>query len=205
MKWQDFDAIIFDLGGVVLNIDYNRTADAFIRLGIPNFDDLYSQAAQTDLFDRFETGKISAFHFINRLLDLLPKGYNANQVVHAWNAMILDFPPSRIGLLQEIHSNIPTFLLSNTNELHIAHFSRLYKETVAAPPFESLFNKIYYSSEAGLRKPDKEFFELVLEENGLNPERTLFIDDSAQHIAGAKLTGLQTLHLANGLDIHSLS
>ena len=90
------EAIIFDLGGVLLNLDYDLTEKAFISLGMPNFGESYSQLQQVQLFDRYETGEISSFHFVNRLLDLLPPGTTANQVVHAWDAMILDFPAGKI-------------------------------------------------------------------------------------------------------------
>jgi glucose-1-phosphatase len=91
-KMETYKAIIFDLGGVILNLNYQLTEYAFIQLGMADFKTIYSQHNQKQLFDDFETGKVSQFHFINRMLDLLPKGCNGNQVVHAWNAMILDFP-----------------------------------------------------------------------------------------------------------------
>src|SRR5688572_2415866 len=96
---EQIEAVIFDLGGVIINLDYNRTSAAFKELGLTDFDATYSQLQQAELFDRFETGHISSFHFINRLLDRLPKGNNGNRVVHAWNAMIGDFPKERMEWL----------------------------------------------------------------------------------------------------------
>eukprot|EP01041_Mallomonas_annulata_P037369 gene37369-60648_t len=127
MKISDFDAIIFDLGGVILPIDYNKTADAFKDLGLTNFDELYSQANQSGLFDRFEIGEISAQHFINSILDYLPSQSNANKVVTAWNAMLLDFPQENLEFLAEVKSQKRTFLLSNTNEIHVQAFNRKLK------------------------------------------------------------------------------
>ena len=96
MKMNSFDAVIFDLGGVIINLDYQKTISAFQQLGMSNFEQVYSQMAQTDLFDLYETGQISTQHFINLLLPHLPVGTSPNKVVAAWNAMILDVPLKKI-------------------------------------------------------------------------------------------------------------
>ncbi len=204
MNMENIDAIIFDLGGVLINLDYQLTEDAFVNLGCTNFKELYSQLNQTDLFDRFETGKISLFHFVNRLLDQLPRGTNANQVVHAWDAMILDFPKDRMERLQEIGKQKRIFLLSNTNELHVMAVRSSLKKSVGHDNLESYFEKTYFSNEMGLRKPNAECFQTIIDENKLDPARTLFIDDSPQHIEGAKLVGLQTFFLERGMEVSTI-
>ena len=108
--YSKFDAIIFDLGGVVLNLDYQLTIDAFKKLGLEDFEAMYTQAKQSDLFDRFETGQISSQHFINKLLPFLPNDVTPNQVVHAWNAMILDFPIERLKFIENLNVNQPIYL-----------------------------------------------------------------------------------------------
>ncbi len=204
MKLKEFDAVIFDLGGVLINLDYQLTESAFVNLGCTNFNELFSQLNQTDLFDRFETGKVSSFHFVNRLLDMLPQGTNANQVVHAWNAMILDFPQERMNWLREIGSQQRIFLLSNTNDLHVSSVRSSLTKTVGHGDLESYFEKAYFSCDMGQRKPDEACFNMVLQENGLNPKTTLFIDDSPQHIEGAKKIGLNTFHLQKGEDVRGV-
>jgi len=99
IKEERLEAIIFDLGGVILNLNYQLTIEAFKSLGIEDFDKMYSQAKQNDLFDRFEIGQISSQYFINSLLPFLPNGTSPNKVVNAWNAMILDFPQERLRLI----------------------------------------------------------------------------------------------------------
>ena len=194
---EDVTAIVFDFGGIFINLDYNATINAFKELGIENFDELYSQAQQSNLFDNYETGKISSQRFINRLLDFLPAKTTPNQVVEAWNAMLLNIEPEKIKLLAELRKSYPVYLLSNTNDLHIEVAFRRWKNTIGESIHES-FDKIYLSHEVGLRKPNKEVFELVCNENNLEPKHTLFIDDTEQHINGAKLIGLQThLHVTN--------
>ena len=102
-----FSTVLFDLGGVLIRLDYQRTITAFKQLGISNFDELYTQANQQQLFDLFETGMISPQRFINQLLDFLPNGASPNQVVNAWNAMILDVPDASIDVLHySLHMKI---------------------------------------------------------------------------------------------------
>lgn len=201
MKWKDFDAVIFDLGGVLINLDYDLTPEAFAEIGGADFKQLYSKASQNSLFDDFETGKVSSFHFINRILDLLPKGANANQVVHAWNKMILNFEKKRLDLLDQIRLEKPIFLLSNTNDLHMTQV-RMELKKISDRSLEDYFNKVYLSQEIGHRKPNREAFELILTENNLNPATTLFVDDSIQHIEGAQRVGLQAIHLTGELVDH---
>ena len=190
-------AIIFDFGGIFINLNYTATIDAFKKLGIANFDELYCQAQQSNLFDNYETGKISSQRFLNGLLNFLPAKTTPNQIVKAWNAMLLDIEPDKVSLLAELRKSYPVYLLSNTNDLHIDVAFRRWKTTIGQPIHNS-FDKIYLSHEVGLRKPTKEIFELVCSENNLNPTQTLFIDDTEQHINGAKLIGLQThLHTTN--------
>ncbi|MNK00360.1 Alpha-D-glucose-1-phosphate phosphatase YihX [compost metagenome] len=198
------EAIIFDLGGVLLNLDYDLTEKAFISLGMTNFGESYSQLQQTQLFDRYETGQISSFHFVNRLLDLLPAGTTANQVVHAWDAMILDFPLKRLQILEALSKQYRLFLLSNTNDLHIDAVRRALDKTVGHRELERYFEKTYFSSAIGMRKPDSKVFEFVCKENNLDPAKTLFIDDSPQHIEGARLAGVDGLFLEKGQEVFEL-
>lgn len=198
------EAIIFDLGGVLLNLDYDLTEKAFISLGMTNFGESYSQLQQTHLFDRFERGEVSSFHFINQLLDRLPLGTTANQVVHAWNAMILDFPVKRLQFLEELSKKYRLFLLSNTNDLHIDAVRRALEKAVGHRNLEQYFEKTYFSSAVGMRKPDSNIFEFVCTENNLDPSKTIFIDDSPQHVEGAKIAGIQAVLLERNQEVSSL-
>lgn len=191
MKLEAYDAVIFDLGGVVLDIDYQRTSDAFQALGLSDFDEIYSQAQQSGLFDRFEIGSISPQHFVNELLHFLPKGTTPNKVVHAWNQMLLDFPKENIDFLKKLGAQKRIFLLSNTNELHASAFERLFRNQYGFE-LKSLFEKAYYSHEIGKRKPDVATFQYLCEKNNLLGGQVLFVDDTEKHIRGAESSGLQT-------------
>lgn len=200
---SEFENIIFDFGGVIINIDYEATINAFKDLGISDFDALYSQAAQSDLFDAIETGRISPQHFINGILQLLPAGVTPNQVVHAWNAMILDIPKERIEFLQQLSQTHDIYLLSNTNSIHIDKAMREWNNKTQAD-INDVFKKVYLSHEMGMRKPDVEIFRHVCQEQGLDPSKTLFIDDSIQHIHGAREAGLHAHHLLSNETILSI-
>lgn len=192
----NFKAIIFDLGGVILNIDYHKTIEAFKTLGVLNFDELYTQAQQHNVFDDFETGKISDDEFRNYIREVSHQKLSDEQIDSAWNAMLLDLPESRVELLNTLNKKYPIYLYSNTNSIHLKAFSQIIsKQYNTELLLESLFLKTYYSHELGMRKPNQEGFLKIMSNHELNPERTLFIDDSEQHLKGAASVGLQTVWL----------
>ena len=204
LKNTAIKAIIFDLGAVILNIDYNITKREFERVGVQNFDDLFSKAKQNQLFDNFEKGLISNDVFRNELRNLSGIKLSDAQIDANWNAMLLELPMKRFEMLQQLSKVYPLYLLSNTNKIHEVAFVRYIEELVGWNNFNSLFKKIYLSHQINLRKPDIEIFEKVITDNQLNPSTTLFIDDSPQHVAGALKAGLVAFHLTDGVDICDL-
>ena len=202
MIGKEINAIVFDFGGVLINLNYQATIDAFKKLGITDFEKMYSQAQQSNLFNDIETGKISSQRFINGLLDYLPKNTTPNKVVEAWNAMILDVPEANLQLLRDLSKNYRIFLLSNTNALHISLAFRNWNK-VSESPIEAYFEKIYLSHEIGMRKPNQDIFDYVCLQSKLDPEKTLFIDDSEQHIIGATSLGIKTIHHKSNTLIHT--
>ena len=187
--------IIFDLGGVLLNIDYQATIKAFKALGISNFDEIYAQAAQNHMFDRFDKGEISPSVFREELRQITGLPLTDDTIDQTWYAMILDLPWPRIDLLQGIKANYRCFLLSNTNAIHIPLFhDYLYRE-YGMENLNAFFEKQYLSYDIGMRKPDREPFELILRENDLVAGQTLFIDDSIQHVEGARAVGIKSFWL----------
>lgn len=187
--------IIFDLGGVILNLDYNRTTEAFKQLGIAEFERIYSQAKQKQLFDEYEKGMISSDAFRAAITELIESRPTPLEIDRAWNAMLLDLPPQRLELLEKLKEKYRLFLLSNTNAIHITAYSAYLRQTFGFADLSHIFEKEYYSYLVGKRKPEREIFEMVLDENNLRAEETLFIDDSVQHIEGAQLAGINAYHL----------
>jgi putative hydrolase of the HAD superfamily len=188
-------AVIFDFGGVLIDIDYHRVVAAFRELGVPDFDQMYSQAKQTGLFDAFEIGKLSPLEFCEeiRLQSGLP--LTNDQITAAWNAIIIGMPRHREALVKKVAEITPVFLLSNTNQIHEDFFSAQLLEQFGYNPLTGMFNTVYLSHRIGKRKPEADAFFHVLDSHNLKPESTLFIDDSLQHIQGAQSVGLITHHL----------
>lgn len=200
-----YETIIFDLGGVLLNLDYSRTVMAFEKLGLKNADEFYSKAQQTALFDDLETGDLSEEDFRSYFREHINEELKDSDIDDAWNAMLLDFPEERIHLLSKLkeHSNI--YLFSNTNSIHLRAFRAILQQQFENDYLlEDIFIKAHYSHEFGMRKPHPETFKELLYAHGLNPKNTLFIDDSPQHIEGAKKIGIQAYHLENNEDISNL-
>jgi len=191
-------SVLFDLGGVVLNLDYQRTIQAFKSLGGSDFEARYSKAAQSDLFDLFETGKIDENEFRLGICKMLGKQVSDAEIDAAWNAMLLDLPFERIRFLKELSKNYPVYLFSNTNAIHLRKFQEIIeKEHGNAHLLETIFHKTYYSHLIGLRKPHVEAFQYILEDQNLQANEVLFIDDSLQHIQGASSIGIQAHHMEN--------
>jgi FMN phosphatase YigB (HAD superfamily) len=193
--------IIFDLGGVILNIDYQKPLAAFQALGI---QPSYSKQEQEVLFDQLETGKISSEEFLLQLQQKANPGVTTAQIRVAWNSILLEFPLRRLQLLQQLQLHYSLFLLSNTNEIHEEAFQEMLFRTCGFPNLAIFFDKVYYSHLVGLRKPDPAIFQRVLEENNLNPEETLFLDDSLQHIEAASVLHIQTLHIHEGISMETI-
>ena len=189
--------IILDLGGVIVDIDYQLTIEAFKKFGISNFEEVFSQFQQITLLDRFECGQISASTFRKELKKLLDIKHISDKTFdQAWNALLLDTSKQTLDFILELKQNYKIFLFSNTNEIHIKCFYEKYiNYNINSRDFETHFDKVYYSFKFGYRKPHKESFEKISLENNLNPSETLFVDDSIQHIQGARLTGLHTMHI----------
>ena len=194
--------IIFDLGGVILNIDYKLTITEFEKLGLKNADSFYSKKVQNPIFDKIEVGAISPKEFLEQLQKECNNA-SIELVENAWNAMLVDLPQSRLDYIKNLKNNYQIFLLSNTNAIHI----RAFKNKIGAEKwkaFSSVFDKMYLSHEIRFRKPDKEAFQIILEENKLKPNEVFFIDDSPQHIEAAKSLGINCYYLPDGEDITTL-
>lgn len=201
---NNYKNIIFDLGGVILNIDYTLLIKAFKNLEIEHFDELYSQAHQIKWFDQYEKGQISSADFRNEIRNYAKKDIPDTLIDTAWDAMLLDLPAERLKLLQAFRKTHRTFLLSNTNDIHMTAINKYLQKTYEISDLSGCFEKLYLSYKIGMRKPNADIFELVLSENKLIPAETLFIEDSIQHIEAAKNLGIQTHWLRKGEELSAL-
>ncbi len=189
--------IIFDLGGVILNIDPQRTIDELRNLGWKDFYQGGNQSLNRELFFQLEKGDSSPGTFRENVRQQVKYEITDIAIDHAWSAMILDMPADRIRYLEELKKTYRIFLLSNTNEIHRIKFHRDF-ELEYGYPFDHLFERNFYSHQMGMRKPDPRIYFQALNEANLIPEETLFIDDMKENIEAAKLTGMKVLHITPG-------
>jgi len=201
---REIKNIIFDLGGVIINLDTQLTIREFNKISSIPFEEVYTQSNQTELFNLFDKGKISDFEFFSKLRKQIRYEGQEADLLYAWNAMLLDVPEERLDILVQMKQNYNTFLLSNTCEPHIAAFENELYMQHGVKNFNDYFDKVYYSCRMGMRKPDKEIFQLVLAENDLVPEETVFIDDSIQHVKGAGECGINAYLLPKNMEVGDL-
>jgi FMN phosphatase YigB (HAD superfamily) len=194
--------IIFDYGNVIFRIDFNRCQQSFVDLGIQNVEDFFSHSGHHPLFNEFEKGKISSDEFREGIRQLAHHPNLTNdQIDTAWNSLLIGVPRGNHEALLATKAQYRTFLLSNNNEIHYEWIMKYLKSEYKLDSNAGFFEKDYYSHLMGMRKPDREIFEYVIDTHELEVGETLFIDDSPQHLKTAADLGLHT-HLLT-LD-HSL-
>jgi putative hydrolase of the HAD superfamily len=192
---QGVKNIIFDLGGVLFNIDFKKTEAAFVALGVENFSEMFTQYHSNDLFIQLETGAISPDEFYDAFRESTQIALTNHQIKTAWNALLIDFRLPSLEWLESIKNKYRIFLFSNTNQIHYESFLETYFIQTGKTNFNDFFEKAYYSQEMGLRKPSLEPFIQILENHGLVAAETVFIDDTLKNIEAAQQVGIQTIHL----------
>ena len=198
--------IIFDLGGVILDIDLLKGVSAMKQLGITDFESASKKFHQTNTFLNFEKGLISEQEFLEKLKEENKVEFNKQNFIAAWNNIIVGFRREPIELIDKLNKScrFKTFLLSNTNSLHKDFYTGILREQYSINGLEDLFEKVYFSHEINMRKPDAEIYHYVLKDGKMEPEETLFIDDSQANIETAEALGLETFHLVEGTSVNDL-
>ena len=202
---NDYQNIIFDLGGVILNLDYNKTVEEF-KKHIRNLDEsvFFGKEKQLPFFSDYEVGKIPTNNFRDSFRDYYQLSLTDAEFDRCWNAMIFDFPMERIKLIGNLRqSGKKVFLLSNINELHEYAVDESFAQLGVAGHFFDTFDKVYYSHRVGLRKPNLEIFEHVVSDNKIDKTDTLFIDDSLHHVLGSRSYGIDAIHLVRPATLES--
>ncbi len=200
VKLDGIRNIIFDLGGVLLNLDPRKTLQEFEKLGHVSLVETNPWDFQHEIFYKFERGLISIYEFHAGIKEILANGATDEQIDHAWTAMLLDIPKIRVNIVLNLKKKFNTYLFSNTNAIHVQKIQSDFREQHGIE-LPSLFMKDYYSNEIQVRKPDLESFLKVIELSGVNPEETLFVDDFEKNIKGAQASGLRTFWLEPGMTI----
>jgi len=200
---QGVKNIIFDLGGVLLNIDPKKTIEAFGALGMEQLIGDKGLTYDHDIFYQMEQGKITPDEFRNGVRKLLSANISSEEIDAAWTAMLLDFPAIRVELLRNLRTEFRVYLFSNTNAIHVEKYHSTFRNQHG---FEvsTLFEKDFYSNEIGFRKPTLDSFQEIIRLSGINSAESLFIDDSLQNVEAAIASGLQGFWLEPGQKIEEL-
>lgn len=190
---QKIENIILDYGNVIFMIDFVKSQNAFTQLGISNAGEIFAHHGQITLFDDFDKGNITPDEFRDGIRTLTNNtGLTDSEIDNAWNALLVGVPAGKHELLLELQTKFRTFLLSNNNAIHYAYCMQYIKDKYGVTDNTIFFEKTYYSHFMGMRKPEAEIFSVVLGENRLDPSKTLFVDDSPQHLETASLLGINT-------------
>lgn len=186
--------ILFDLGGVILDIDFQLTVKAFYDLGFPAELLQYPNSMGTDVYYRYESGQIDTEQFKQELKERSGVNISDEDFHRAWTALILRIPQAHIELLDKLRRKFNLYMLSNTSDLHVQAWEQMY-ERQAGKSIYKVFDRIYYSHEIGFRKPDHGAWKHVLEDARIKPEETLYLDDLIQNVKAAQELGFQAIHI----------
>ena len=185
------DALLFDLGRVVLDIDFERVLKAWADHAGSTPQDIVARFARGDAYMQHERGEISDQAFFAHLREALDLPITPEQFLEGWNAIFVGEMPGIAELLPRAAQRWPLYAFSNTNPAHVAHFS------VAHADLMRNFREVFLSSSIGMRKPEGESYDHVVERIGVPAARILFFDDSEENVVAARARGLQAVHVTS--------
>jgi glucose-1-phosphatase len=204
IRKDEIKNILFDWGGVITDLHIDATRKAFHDLGLSIFDENTPHDPLNNFFIPFETGKITAEEFRNNIRKLGPEGLTDASIDKAWNAMLGLLPKERWNLLEEVSRNYRTFILSNTNTIHVNYYFNYLHGIYGTYGYMHFFEKVYFSHEIHFRKPNADIFEYVIRDSGIHPQETLFIDDFIENIETARKLNFHTFHLQKPMTLVDL-
>ncbi|MDH5397085.1 MAG: HAD family phosphatase [Cyclobacteriaceae bacterium] len=189
--------LIFDLGGVVIDLHIDRTLKRFAEIAGVDLEKLMISYGQPEFFRQYEKGLISTAEFRHEINEYLHTNLDDAEIDNAWNSMLGEIPKHRVEKLMSLRDSFQLMLLSNTNDLHLSRFNEILHQSSGIAAMDEVFHKVYYSNEVKMRKPDAEIFRHVIDDNALNPAEFLFLDDTMENLKGAQKLGIQTFHVTH--------
>lgn len=187
--------LLFDLGGVIINIDVPRVAQHFSQLTGNDLTSIGHKIKEKNIFGLYERGVWTDEQFSQQVCEMLGCQLSHEQICQAWNSLLLDIPKERVDLLKALREKYNLYLLSNTNPIHIREVNVILQKSSGVASLEELFDKTYYSYDIRQYKPFAEAYQYVLQDSNLIAAETIFIDDNYDNIAGAQSVGMQTIHI----------
>ncbi len=197
--------LVFDLGGVLIDVDFKRLEAAFEALGVKEFHKEFSQFTASGFFEGFEKGEISNSEFYKEMIRQAGKGITEKNIRDAWNAILGDFRPKSMEFLLEIGKKYRVFLLSNTNDVHLKEVNNILFRQLGVPDLDGYFEKAYYSQKIGYRKPYEDVYQYIMKDAGITAAETFFVDDSKPNTDTASRMGFKTHLLLPGERIEQLN
>jgi putative hydrolase of the HAD superfamily len=196
---KEIKNIVFDFGGVIVNFSRDAAVKKFVEIGVANANELLDSYHQKDIFLEVEDGTLTAEEFRVKLSDVAGKELTYEQVKAGWLGFMIDVPLYRLDYLAELKTKYKLYVLSNSNP-YVMDWARSEDFTIAGKPLDDYFDKIYTSYEIKAVKPEKYIFEYMIQDAGLLPEETLFVDDGSANIKTAKEFDMLTFQPINGED-----
>ena len=187
--------VILDLGGIIINLETDRTWSALKRMAGERWPTIQERAKREDIQRLFETGALDANQYREFFNHHLTEPERDERLDLVFNAMLLNIPGPRITRIKQLGKEYRLFLLSNTNAIHLGQITRDLQRYHQIAGLDDLFEATYYSHIMGLLKPDAAIYQKVLADQGLKAEETLFIDDSQANVDGAIAVGMQALRM----------
>ena len=197
--------IIFDLGGVIIDLDESATYHALANLGAKTYDEVVQIAYNEPIFREYEMGLVDDVTLRNGMRSIFGKKLKNQQIDDAWNAMLGAIPKTRLNLLVKLRTKFHVAILSNTNHIHELAFNQILKKSSNQPSLHSFVDQVFFSHEMNMRKPDLEIYQKVLELTETKPTEALFLDDKLENLRGAQAAGLQTMHINSPDEIFKLN
>lgn len=194
---KKIDVVIFDLGEVLIDLDYPKVIQGFSNAAKKNLHEIRELVVTAPILQEFEVGKLSPMEFRSQINDLLNAHLDADSFDAIWNSMLKSISISRMELVEKVGEHFETYILSNTNAIHEAHFNQMIKEVLGKPSLYDFVDNAFLSHEIGLRKPNLECYEYVIDDIQADPDKVLFLDDRLDNVMGAMATGIKAIQITN--------
>lgn len=191
--------LIFDFGGVIVDIDRDQAVKRFEMLGLTNADELLDKYHQRDIFLEIEDGRIDPDEFCSKLGDYCQREISFKEAKHAWLGFFVGDPQYRLDFIEELRRKYNIYILSNTNPF-VMSWARSVDFTSARKPLDYYVDKIYASYELKMVKPQREFFKYIINDSNITPADSVFIDDGSANVEAGKELGFHVLQPVNGED-----
>ena len=191
------DAIIFDLGNVLIDLDYPKVINEFSKISHQNTQKIRELVVTDPILQDFEIGKIDAHAFRKKINFSLGSSVNDKVFDKIWNSMLKQISKERMNMLTQFRKKFKVYILSNTNIIHQSAFERLLFNSTGKSSFEHFADKVYFSHEMGMRKPDQQCYEFIIKDIEKDPSSLLFLDDREDNLLGAQSCGINTLQITD--------